>query len=58
MTKVYTFSVPPDEIDTISKLSEIKKYCKKTGVSFSFLVAKKIKELYTELGLDNGTQGN
>jgi len=44
MQRVFSFSVPEDDEDGYEAIKAMKQQCRHTGVSFSFLILKLIKE--------------
>lgn len=51
MDRVISFSVAPSDKEGIAQVSKLKQHCKKTGISFSFLVLKAITNINKELKL-------
>lgn len=50
---IVTFSILPADAKGKKEVEKLKKYSKKTGISFSFLMLKALTELNKELNLDN-----
>jgi len=48
MQRVFSFSVPEDDVEAYNAIKALKLKSKKTGVSFSFLMLQLIKERYCE----------
>ena len=51
MDRVISFSVAPTDTKSKKEIKKLKTYCKKTGISFSYLVLKAIANLNKELKL-------
>lgn len=47
--RVQSFSVKPEDFDTLEELRKLREHSKKTGRSFSFLVIQAIKKYNKEL---------
>jgi hypothetical protein len=47
--RVQSFSVKPEDFDTLEELRKLREHAKKTGRSFSFLVIQAIKKYNKEL---------
>lgn len=52
-TVIASFSVSPTDIEGQQQLEKLKLHCKKTGTNFSYLILKGIKQINTELGLND-----
>jgi len=49
--KIISFSIPPADRESHDNVAKLKKHCKKTGMNFSFLMLKAIKQLNKDLKL-------
>lgn len=49
--RVSSFSIPDDDSVGHENVQLLRKYCKRTGISFSYLVLKGISHIIQELGL-------
>lgn len=47
--RVISFSVQPTDIEAGKEVKKLKEYCKKKGISFSFMVIKAIVKLNKDL---------
>lgn len=43
--RIYTFSVPEDDTETLKLIEQIKKDCKQSGVSFTHVCIKALKQI-------------
>lgn len=51
MSNVVSFSIKPSDKDGRKQVDKLQKHCDKTGISFSYLVLKAIKNLNKEMKL-------
>lgn len=49
--RITSFSVPPDDLEAVLEVEKLKAYCKKTGINFSHLMIKAIKQINKDLKL-------
>ncbi len=53
MDRVISFSVSPTDTKGRKEVKKLKDHCKKTGISFSYLILKAITNLNKEIKNDN-----
>jgi len=49
--RIISFSVQPTDIEAGKEIKKLKEYCKKKGITFSFMIIKAIVKLNKDLKL-------
>lgn len=51
--RIYTFSIKPTNYESLEEVEKLVSYSSKTGVSFSYLILKAIKDYNKKIQVNN-----